>query len=179
MLLGLAASFMGGLAGGLVGDVEEEPDAEEEWAMRRRRAHPGLRRALAVMARAGWKGAALMAAVPWLLLLLPLWRADVPFGVREWLSPALAALAFGTWSFLALGGLDLVQHFTLRALLWAEGTFPLRWVRFLDQAVDRKLMHRVGPGYAFIHPWLLAELAAGAAAGQGAASAAKGSSGAP
>jgi hypothetical protein len=172
LAVGPAASVIGGLAGGLMGDVEEEP------ALPRGR-RPGLRHALEVTVLAGWHAVAWVAAVLWLSLLL-LWAvAGVVFGAGEWLAPAFAALAVGTLSVLALRGLDFVQHFTLRALLWAEGTCPLRWVRFLDQAVDCKLMHRVGPGYEFLHPWLLAELAAGAAAGQGAGSAAGGPSGAP
>ncbi len=106
------------------------------------------------------------------LLLFLAVAAGVEFHRGEWLAPAFAASVLAYWSFLALRGLDLVQHFTLRALLWAAGTFPLRWVRFLDQAVDCNLMHRVGNGYELIHPWLLAELAAGAAVEPGAASAA-------
>src|ERR1700687_5095868 len=161
LVVGLVASLVGGLAGGLVGDVEEEP------AMPRRR-RPGLRQAIAVTVRAGLQTGAWVAALLGLLLLFLAVAAGVEFRRGEWLAPAFAAAALAYWSFLALRGLDLVQHLTLRALLWAEGTFPLRWVRFLDQAVDCNIMHRVGPGYEFIHPWLLAELAAGAAAGPGA-----------
>jgi eukaryotic-like serine/threonine-protein kinase len=165
LLLGLVASTVGGVVGGLLGDLEEEPAGTA-------RRHPGLRPALAGTARVGGRALLMVAAALWAVLLLLALVFDVQFGAGEWRAPAFAALALGWWSALALRGLDLVQHFTLRLLLWCEGIFPLRWVRFLDQAVDCNLMHRVGPGYEFIHPWLLAELAAGAPSDPNAGSAA-------
>ena len=165
-VMGAVAAGIGGIAGGLLGDVQEE--AEEEPAVPRRRPHPGLRRALAVTVRARWLAVAVVAALLWVLLFVLRLVPGPALGLAEWLAPAFAALGLAYWSFLVLRGFDLVQHFTLRALLWAAGRFPLRWVRFLDQAVACNLMHRVGPGYEFIHPWLLEELAAGAAAEPGA-----------
>jgi len=151
-LLALVASILGGLIGGLMGDAEEEPRGT-------RRRRPGLRQALAGTFRAAWLP--LLGALAWLwasMLFLKL--TGVSFPGDAWLVPASVAVTLAWWSALALRGLDLVQHLTLRLLLWAAGTFPLRWERFLDQAVDCNLMHRVGPGWEFIHPWLLAELAA-------------------
>ena len=155
MLVALVASAVGGLLAGLMGDVEEEP------AVPRRR-RPGLRQALAVMVRAGWRALVCTAVVLWVALLVATW-VGVPFQGGEWWTAVCVALVLG-WIVLVLRGLDFVQHHTLRVLLWAEGTFPLRWRRFLDQAVDCNLMHRVGSGYEFIHPWLLAEIAGGGAA---------------
>jgi len=156
LLLGLVASTVGGLVGGLAGDVEEEP------AVPRRR-RPGLRQVLAMTVRAGWRalvGTVIALSVALLLAML----AGVGFRGAEWRATAYAALVLGIWIALALRGLDLVQHLTLRLLIWAEGMFPLRWVRFLDQAVNCNLMHRVGSGYEFIHPWLRDDLAVGGAA---------------
>jgi uncharacterized protein DUF4062/NACHT domain-containing protein len=153
-LLALVASILGGLIGGLMGDAEEEPRGP-------RRRRPGLRQALAGTVRAAWLPLLGAAALLWPLMLV-LMLTGVSFPGDAWLVPASAAVTLAWWSALALRGLDLVQHLTLRLLLWAAGTFPLRWGRFLDQAVDCNLMHRVGPGWEFIHPWLLAELAAAA-----------------
>jgi hypothetical protein len=155
LLLGLVASAVGGLLGGLMGDVVWEPAVP----LRRR---PGLRQALALMVRAGWRALAGPPVVLWVALLVAT-LLGVRFRGAAWQAPAKMNLVLGAWIALALLGLDLLQHLTLRFLLWIEGTFPLRWVRFLDQAVDCNLMHRVGSGYEFIHPWLLAELAAGGA----------------
>jgi len=151
LLRGLVASAVGGLLGGLMGDVEVE-HAEP------RHRRPGPRQALEVAIQVGWRvllGVAGVLGVVVVVLLL----AGTGSQARSWLATAHAALALGFWIALALRGLDLVQHYTLRLLLWAEGTFPLRWGRFLDQAVDCNLMHRVGSGYEFIHPWLRAEIA--------------------
>ncbi|HXO42828.1 MAG TPA: DUF4062 domain-containing protein, partial [Thermoanaerobaculia bacterium] len=154
LLMGLVASAVGGLLGGLMGDVEEE-----QAVPRHRR--PGPRQALKVAFQAGWRALLYAAGALGLVVLLRGLLAGAGFQVSSWLATAYAALALGFWIALALRGLDAVQHYTLRVLLWAEGTFPLRWERFLDQAVDCNLMHRVGSGYEFIHPWLLAEIAAG------------------
>jgi hypothetical protein len=155
LIVALVASTVGGLVGGLLGDIEEDPTGG-------RRRHPGLRPALVSTARAGLRVLLTVALALWVEELIGL-VAGVSFEPPEWLAPALAAPIVGLW--IAVDrGLDLVQHYTLRLLLWLEGTFPWRWVRLLDQATDCNLMHRVGPGYEFIHPWLLAELAAGAPA---------------
>jgi hypothetical protein len=150
LLLAVVASALGGLVGGLLGDVEEDPAGT-------RRRRPGLRPAFAATARAGWHALLGAAAVLWAVLLAL--ASFSRFGAEEWRAPAFAALTLGLWTALALRGLDLVQHLSLRLLLAAAGVFPLRWVRFLDQAVACNLMHRAGAGYQFIHPWLAAELA--------------------
>jgi eukaryotic-like serine/threonine-protein kinase len=153
-LLALVASILGGLIGGLMGDAEDEP-------LTPRRRRPGLRQALAGTVRAAWRPLLGAAVMLWAFM-VGLKLTGVSFAGDAWLVPASAALTLACWSALAQRGLDLVQHLTLRLLLWAAGTFPVRWERFLDQAVDCNLMHRVGPGWEFIHPWLLAELAAAA-----------------
>lgn len=49
------------------------------------------------------------------------------------------------------GGLTCLQHYSLRFLLWRNGNTPLNYVNFLDYAVDRIFLRRVGGGYIFIH----------------------------
>ena len=78
------------------------------------------------------------------------------FGLAFGLGIGLAvALAMG----LYYGILACVQHFVLRALLVRDGCAPWRYVRFLDYAVDRILLRRVGAAYEFIHPLLLKHFA--------------------
>jgi hypothetical protein len=155
LLLALVTSVVGGLLGGLMGDVEKEQGPLPP----RRRRHP-LRQAVKVAVRASWRAPVGAATALWVVLLLAT-LAGAGFRGAEWRAPGYAALVLAFWIAFVLRGLDLVQHGTLRLLLWADSRFPLRWVRFLDQAVECNLMHRVGAGYEFIHPWLLAATAAG------------------
>jgi hypothetical protein len=71
----------------------------------------------------------------------------------------LAGLVVG----LRVGGRAVVQHATLRALLAANGSAPLRYVTALDTAVDLVLMRRVGGSFVFLHRLLLEHLAGHAA----------------
>jgi hypothetical protein len=55
-----------------------------------------------------------------------------------------------------LGGLvGIVQSYIVRFWLWHTHTFPLKAVRFLDDATARILLRRVGDGYSFWHRLLL------------------------
>ena len=54
----------------------------------------------------------------------------------------------------------LINHATLRLLLWRERSIPLRYARFLDACVDLIFLRRVGGGYIFVHPLLQAYFAA-------------------
>ena len=65
------------------------------------------------------------------------------------------AALFGLIIALMLGGHACLQHFMLRYFLWYNGNAPWRFVPFLDSAVERILLQRVGGGYAFIHRTLL------------------------
>jgi GTPase SAR1 family protein len=48
----------------------------------------------------------------------------------------------------------VVQHFILRLWLWGTGLFPWNAHQFLDDAVARILLRRVGRGYTFTHSLL-------------------------
>ena len=61
---------------------------------------------------------------------------------------------------LLVGGHSCLQHFTVRLLLWRNGFAPLHYVDFLDYAVERILLRRVGGGYTFVHRSLLEYFAA-------------------
>jgi eukaryotic-like serine/threonine-protein kinase len=53
------------------------------------------------------------------------------------------------------GGLDVIQHYTLRLILIVQGHTPWNYARFLDYATDRIFLQKVGGGYRFIHRLLL------------------------
>lgn len=53
------------------------------------------------------------------------------------------------------GGIDVINHYTLRGVLWLTGQTPLRLVRALDEFVELRLLRRIGSGYAFTHRMLL------------------------
>jgi hypothetical protein len=57
------------------------------------------------------------------------------------------ALAAG----LVYGGYACLSHGALRLVLWRSGALPLDCVPFLDYAVERVLLRRVGGGYMFVH----------------------------
>jgi DNA polymerase III delta prime subunit len=57
------------------------------------------------------------------------------------------------------GGLDVIQHYTLRLILLIQGHTPANYARFLDYAVGRIFLQKVGGGYRFIHRLLLEHFA--------------------
>ncbi len=57
------------------------------------------------------------------------------------------------------GGTACIKQTVLRWYLWRSGCIPWNYVRFLDYAVDRILLRKVG-GYMFVHRLLLDHFAA-------------------
>jgi len=57
------------------------------------------------------------------------------------------------------GGLDIIQHYTLRLILIIQSHTPRNYARFLDYAVDHIFLQKVGGGYRFIHRMLLEHFA--------------------
>jgi DNA polymerase III delta prime subunit len=68
---------------------------------------------------------------------------------------AIIGAPVGLASGLGAGGSVCIQHLVLRILLWRADLAPLDYVRFLDDAVERILLRRVGGGYLFRHGLLL------------------------
>jgi len=56
---------------------------------------------------------------------------------------------------LIFGSLACIQHYVLRIILWRNGFAPLNYVRFLNCAVGRIFLRKVGGGYIFVHRLLL------------------------
>jgi len=75
----------------------------------------------------------------------------------------VAGLLFGTLAALGGGLLDVIQHYTLRAVLVVRGFMPADYSRFLDYAARLVLLQRAGGGYLFIHRLLLEHFAEGKA----------------
>jgi hypothetical protein len=65
----------------------------------------------------------------------------------------------GTAACLWYGGLDVIQHYTLRVILWHRGHIPLNYIGFLNYAAERVFLQKVGGGYIFIHRLLLEHFA--------------------
>ena len=60
---------------------------------------------------------------------------------------------------LDYGGLAVLQHYTLRWLLYRNGSLPLRLVPFLDYCAERIFLRKVGGGYIFAHRLLMEHFA--------------------
>jgi hypothetical protein len=75
------------------------------------------------------------------------------FGIYGWFIGLLAALWYG--------GLFLIQHTTLRFMLWLNGDTPLpgKLAHFLDYAAQHVFLQKVGSGYIFLHRYLLEHFA--------------------
>ncbi|MEB3283069.1 MAG: NACHT domain-containing protein [Lyngbya sp.] len=69
----------------------------------------------------------------------------IPFGLT-------IGLAFG-------GGYAVIQHLTLRSMLYKKGFAPWNYARFLDYATELIFLQKVGGGYIFIHRMLLEHFA--------------------
>jgi hypothetical protein len=78
-------------------------------------------------------------------------------GLLGWLSLGLlGGLSLG----LHFGGRTCLHHFALRLVLWHNNLAPLNYIRFLDYAVARIFLRKVGGGYVFVHRLLLEHFAA-------------------
>ena len=76
-----------------------------------------------------------------------------------WIHVLVVGLFIGLIAVFWYGGLDVIQHYTLRFLLLIQGHTPANYARFLDYAVDRIFLQKVGGGYRFIHRLLLEHFA--------------------
>jgi DNA polymerase III delta prime subunit len=66
-----------------------------------------------------------------------------------------AGLGAGLCSLMIFGGYPALRHLVIRLLLWRNRSAPLHYVRFLDYAVERLFLRKVGGGYIFTHRTLL------------------------
>jgi hypothetical protein len=77
-------------------------------------------------------------------------------GVTSMLSIGLIiGLVFGSLGGLVGGWAAVIQHYTLRLILWRSGVFPRDITAFCDSCAERILLRRVGGGWIFVHRLLL------------------------
>lgn len=81
-------------------------------------------------------------------------------------SPELGLIRGITWGpaagclyALATGHGAVIQYWMRRLLLWRAGVAPLRYMRWLEYAVDLRVLYRTGGGYVFMHRILQDKLA--------------------
>ena len=91
------------------------------------------------------------------------WKVNfqLSLGLRQALDGALFfGTLYGLSAFFWCGGQDVIQHYTLRVILYWRGHTPLRYANFLDYAARLVFLQKVGGGYIFIHRLLLEHFAA-------------------
>ena len=85
---------------------------------------------------------------------------DLISGINSEINSGLnLILIFAPIAIFWYGGLDVIQHYILRLILLILGYTPRNYARFLDYAVDRIFLQKVGGGYRFIHRLLLEHFA--------------------
>jgi hypothetical protein len=57
------------------------------------------------------------------------------------------------------GGITVIQHCVLRYILMRHKNVPLNYARFLDYAVERIFLRRIGGRYVFVHRLLMEHFA--------------------
>ena len=151
LAVGLGVGLGGGLLGGLVGreiGMRTQPN-QGIWRSARNAIRVGLVGALAgtlVLGTVfGLAGAA--SAVPDL-------RLVTGVGIGTGIGAAFG-IAFGIAGGMFFGGLACVQHVLLRVVLYLSRQMPWNIARFLDHAVERIFLRKVGGGYIFVHRLLL------------------------
>ena len=68
----------------------------------------------------------------------------------------LSGIFVGLWFGMFVGGgTELIRHLTLRVMLTYSGKIPWNYARFLNYCHERRVLHRIGGRYRFIHRELL------------------------
>lgn len=81
--------------------------------------------------------------------------------VSPWLTLSLNwGLFWGLYVGLLMGGVACIVHISLRIVFYFHRYIPWNYARFLDYAVERIFLQKVGGGYIFIHRLLMEHFAA-------------------
>lgn len=123
----------------------------------------GIRETLKNATKWCWIFTLILAFIPYAIL-IPL---DQIFHVVEALDSIRWYFAISLGSFLTLtglwlwlGGIDVLNHFTLRWMIYFKRQGPFDYAHFLDYTSDQlQFTQRVGGGYIFIHRMLLEHFA--------------------
>lgn len=98
---------------------------------------------------------ALLMGVVGTLIGFPIFWLIRGFGPEAWKALVKSLFSFGVMAGAWYGGIDVLQHYTLRFLIWWRGYQPWSISHFLDYATERIFLRKVGGGYIFIHRLLL------------------------
>lgn len=79
-----------------------------------------------------------------------------PIGIGNGFS---AGITLGICCWLICGGMACIQHLIIRGILYKSGVMPWNYAAFLDYAVEKTFLRRVGGGYVFLHRLLLEHFA--------------------
>ncbi len=66
----------------------------------------------------------------------------------------IGGLVFGLIGGLRGGLLAVIQHFTLRLIIYRNGDIPWNYAKFLEHAVKHRFIQRLGGRYRFMHDLL-------------------------
>jgi hypothetical protein len=81
--------------------------------------------------------------------------------LSRWLTVSLNwGLFWGLYVGLLMGGVACIVHISLRTVFYFHSYIPWNYARFLDYAVERIFLQKVGGGYIFIHRLLMEHFAA-------------------
>lgn len=76
------------------------------------------------------------------------------------LSASILGIVSAIWVGFLMSGIEALNHFILRCLLYRNGSIPWNYARFLNYSTERMLLQRVGGRYRFIHRLLQEHFAA-------------------
>jgi hypothetical protein len=154
-LLALLPGILLGLLGGLRMPVQEDRGPPDQARQDKVSPTRGIKRSAALAALVGFAvtlvATSLVAAAD-LLLTSRLNPSEVSLALPGPLGLFAGAVVILVG--LAYGGLDVLYHYLLRFLLAVTRQTPWRYVTFLDYAVQRIFLRRIGGSYTFIHPLL-------------------------
>ncbi len=156
VLIGMIGGSIGTVYGGLHSSKDKEPedDEEEDKTLQTDKkpkepvTYHRIKLALRNVAVGGLAGSLVGALV---LGLLGAFLAEDNTLLAGLGGAGLGALLFGFIAGLWYGGLDLLQHFVLRLILYVKGHTPGRYLPFLDAATALIFLRKKGGGYTFIH----------------------------
>jgi hypothetical protein len=146
LLVGLVGSLLAGLVCGLIGEVVYEVSGERIDKNMLIRPNQGIH-------DAGWK-ALCYGLIGGLLAglvagLIGGWMGGQTYGLTMGI---FLGVFLGTLIAQVTGGRAYVCHYALRYVFYRDGAMPWYYVRFLEEAIEHKLLRRVAGGYCFAHP---------------------------
>jgi DNA polymerase III delta prime subunit len=156
LFFGLIAAFSSILTGGVVNDLVNSLRIEIETRIK---PNQGIWNSA--------RNAAILVVISLMLapvLFITLWyfldRLNHIFDVQKKAGIiALSIAGLAIFNYLP-GGKACTRHFSLRYVLYRNGSIPWNYARFLDYCTDRLLLQRIGGRYRFIHKLLQDHFAA-------------------